>query len=233
MFTSLGLKTINICILLYLQTFTGLPVVSMFLAPAVTPWKSSLPGIGANNPSLRLYKYDNTTGEILDYTQYFLNLAKSNTTKKPKWIIEYSLKDTLTGSDGSPAAMHKLLTEFAKQDSSKFDQYYKFNSVSYDTSTKCEGKCKVGQLCGISCIDKASYYKCVNQSTYSPVCGVPKSANVLGMENPDLVQNEVPYYLIGSLVAVAIVLMFLFTLFYTRHRHRPSHFNHSDYKILA
>jgi len=36
-----------------------------FLSPAVTPWRSTLaPETGANNPGLRLVKYDGNTGEV-------------------------------------------------------------------------------------------------------------------------------------------------------------------------
>ena len=35
------------------------------LAPAVTPWNSTLaPETGANNPSIRLFKYNFKTGEV-------------------------------------------------------------------------------------------------------------------------------------------------------------------------
>ena len=35
------------------------------LAPGVTPWNSTLaPETGANNPGLRLFKYDKNTGEV-------------------------------------------------------------------------------------------------------------------------------------------------------------------------
>merc|ERR1719510_2182139 len=52
-------------------------VVSVgLLAPAVTPGKSTLaPETGANNPSLRLFKYDTTTGMIVDYEQFWVNLT--------------------------------------------------------------------------------------------------------------------------------------------------------------
>ena len=40
------------------------------MAPAVTPWFSSLPGAGANNPAFRIYDYDINTEEILDATYY-------------------------------------------------------------------------------------------------------------------------------------------------------------------
>ena len=43
----------------------GLVVGVGFIAPAVTPWRSTLaPETGANNPSLRLFKYSTSTSEV-------------------------------------------------------------------------------------------------------------------------------------------------------------------------
>lgn len=39
----------------------GVPRSSLFLCPAVTPWKTVLPTVGYNNPGVRLYKYDRNT----------------------------------------------------------------------------------------------------------------------------------------------------------------------------
>lgn len=45
----------------------GTPINVMFLAPGVTPWKTTLPGVsnGANNPAFRVVKYDRDTLEVL------------------------------------------------------------------------------------------------------------------------------------------------------------------------
>lgn len=42
---------------------TGLPISTMFISPGVTPWKTTLPGVvdGANNPGIRIFKYDTQT----------------------------------------------------------------------------------------------------------------------------------------------------------------------------
>lgn len=39
----------------------------MFLAPGVTPWKTTLPGVtnGANNPGIRVIDYDPDTLQVL------------------------------------------------------------------------------------------------------------------------------------------------------------------------
>ncbi len=43
------------------------------LAPAVTPWRSTLaPETGANNPSLRLFKFDPTSGKVSAATGDFV-----------------------------------------------------------------------------------------------------------------------------------------------------------------
>jgi len=42
----------------------GVPRSSLFLCPAVTPWKTVLPTVGYNNPGVRLYKYDRNTTHV-------------------------------------------------------------------------------------------------------------------------------------------------------------------------
>lgn len=45
----------------------GTPISVMFLAPGVTPWKTTLPGVsnGANNPAIRVIDYDQDTLQVL------------------------------------------------------------------------------------------------------------------------------------------------------------------------
>lgn len=45
----------------------GAPINVMFLAPGVTPWKTTLPGVtnGANNPAIRVVDYDQDTLQVL------------------------------------------------------------------------------------------------------------------------------------------------------------------------
>lgn len=45
----------------------GSPINVMFLAPGVTPWKTTLPGVsnGANNPAIRVVSYDQDTLQVL------------------------------------------------------------------------------------------------------------------------------------------------------------------------
>ena len=60
------LCTVDIRGLIYLIcTYSvGVPRSSLFLCPAVTPWKTVLPTVGYNNPGVRLYKYDRNTTQV-------------------------------------------------------------------------------------------------------------------------------------------------------------------------
>ena len=73
---------ISIHFLLYLLHLPpGSPLLSMLLAPAVTPWETTLAGViggAGNNPSIRLVEYDRHTGAALNVHQYYLNLTQAN-----------------------------------------------------------------------------------------------------------------------------------------------------------
>lgn len=49
----------------------------MFLAPGVTPWKTTLPGVnnGANNPGIRVIDYDTDTLQVLVGDPHVLRTA--------------------------------------------------------------------------------------------------------------------------------------------------------------
>jgi len=54
----------------------------MFVASSITP-------VSDNNPSFRIYEYDNATGLISDYSTYFVDLYQANLQGQAKWTLEY------------------------------------------------------------------------------------------------------------------------------------------------
>ncbi|CAH1274271.1 SMPDL3B [Branchiostoma lanceolatum] len=142
----------------------GKAVNSMLLAPAVTPWSTTLAGVGANNPGIRLVNYDKNTGDLTDVSQYYSNLALSNMQGSPLWGREYSLRETFNLPDASPASLQDLLDSFSNRSSDNFEKYYLYNSVSHDQSS-CDGSCKVAQLCAIREVDYDKYQDCINAAT--------------------------------------------------------------------
>jgi len=144
----------------------GVPRSSLFLCPAVTPWKTVLPTVGYNNPGIRLYKYDRTTTHVKDVWQYFTNLTQANLINKPDWLLEYKATEAFNLPDVSPQSLHSLVQSFEPQGSPNFKKYYLYNSVSAG-GEYCEEGCKTGQICGITKIDFDEYDECLGSSTKS------------------------------------------------------------------
>uniref|UniRef100_A0ABM0MAT4 Acid sphingomyelinase-like phosphodiesterase 3b-like n=1 Tax=Saccoglossus kowalevskii TaxID=10224 RepID=A0ABM0MAT4_SACKO len=134
---------------------------SMFLTPAVTPWNTTLPGVGPNNPAIRLYEYNKDNFAIKDIKQYFLDLSQSGT---PTWKMEYSATAGYGIPDVTTASLQGLVDSFWDQTSDKFDKYYLYNSVSYDKK-KCDSVCRKVQLCAITNVDFDDYAVCISEYT--------------------------------------------------------------------
>ncbi|NXG73519.1 ASM3B phosphodiesterase, partial [Baryphthengus martii] len=154
---------------------TGSPINVMFLAPGVTPWKTTLPGVnnGANNPGIRVVSYDPDTLQVLDMVTYYLNLTHANMMASaragefPTWEEEYRLTEAFGVPDGSARSMQVVLERIAK-DPRYLQPYYEFNSVRYDLSP-CQEACSVDHICAIREVDFTKYKECVESSSSASV----------------------------------------------------------------
>ena len=135
----------------------------MFLAPAVTPWKSQRSTLRPNNPSMRLYRYNKTSGEIIDYFQYYLNMTAANLARKAHWLLEYQPTANYGIKDVSAKSLDQLVKSFETPSSENFRKYYVYNSVSYDNVSKCEGFCKQYHICSMLYVDYEDYKNCVDK----------------------------------------------------------------------
>ncbi|NXP42357.1 ASM3B phosphodiesterase, partial [Leiothrix lutea] len=146
---------------------TGAPISVMFLAPGVTPWKTTLPGVsnGANNPAIRVITYDQDTLQVLDMVTYFLNLTHANTMASrqeegfPVWEEEYQLTRDFQVPDGSAGSMQTVLERISR-DPHYLQLYYEFNSARYDLEL-CDQECRVDHVCAIREVDFIKYDECV------------------------------------------------------------------------
>ncbi|NXG13591.1 ASM3B phosphodiesterase, partial [Grallaria varia] len=150
---------------------TGSPINVMFLAPGVTPWKTTLPGVnnGANNPAIRVVDYDLDTLQVLDIVTYYLNLTHANMMASwqeeefPVWEEEYRLTEAFQVPDGSVHSMQTVL-ERISGDPHYLQRYYEFNSAMYDLAP-CEQECRVDHLCAIREVSFTKYEECVKASS--------------------------------------------------------------------
>ncbi|KAG8235544.1 hypothetical protein J437_LFUL015081 [Ladona fulva] len=88
---------------------TRIPSESSTMREEMTPWRTPS---GANNPGLRLYKFDTDTGQVLDYVQYFLNLSSANHRDHAEWQVEYNLTSLYGLPNVSAASLHELAETF-------------------------------------------------------------------------------------------------------------------------
>ncbi len=146
----------------YISCYLGDAVSSILLAPAVTPWETTLPGViggAANNPSIRLIKYDRSTGVTKDVIQYYLNLTLANEQGYATWECEYTGTDYYNQPDMGTTSLNNIAQALLDNDT-MFDKYYVANGVNYDPSEKCTEECRVIHYCAITEVDYEKYDQC-------------------------------------------------------------------------
>lgn len=212
----------------------------MFLAPAVTPWKNSLPTVGSNNPAVRLYQYNKTSGQIVDYFQYYLNMTAANLANKAHWLLEYQAAATYPISDVSAKSLDQLVQSFEAPFSESFRKYYVYNSVSYDNVTKCDGFCKRYHVCAMKYIDYTDYKNCLDESLVR--LGHNEEHHELQYKHWHRIHKhhrKVPAYMYTVICVLAVLVFILFIVvallcWFRRHPARPmGYFSQPRYVLLS
>lgn len=183
----------------------------MLLCPAVTPWKSTLPGVGANNPSIRLFKYDRESGVPQSYIQYYLNLTSANGKGNAEdWQKEYDTSDVYAIDELRPTKVHTLLKGFSDKSNRLFRHYLEYNSVKWDENPQCNDTCFQRHICAISELDFDNYQTCVTggKTTFHPGSSTPHHHH----PPQSMVVPNYMYYVIGGLAAVVFLLFIIIAL---------------------
>ncbi|CAG9794964.1 unnamed protein product [Diatraea saccharalis] len=138
------------------------PVSWALLAPSVSPHRDP---VGSSNPGLRLYKFDTNTGKVLDYTQYYLDLATANRNAGgAEWTAEYNLTQYYGLHEISASSLHNLADKLrigTPQETTVFYKYLRAYSVRHDSSENCDGACAHQHFCAITCLEHLAYRQCV------------------------------------------------------------------------
>jgi len=220
-------------ILLFGMFYADEPVISMFMAPSVTPWFSTVPGVGSNNPGVRLYKYSRETGHIVDYTQYFLNLSAADAAGHDNWRVEYRATEAYGITAVDAASWNDVIQQFISGSQSRdlFGRYYRYNSVSRDLSN-CTGECMKRHICAASEVELDKYSQCLlsahwpHRYPYSTVSTTPKS------HHHHRRMRTFTYFLLGSLILVIAVLFLLLAVCCCQRRHAVVYFSRSHYSLV-
>ncbi|XP_037906380.1 acid sphingomyelinase-like phosphodiesterase 3b isoform X3 [Hermetia illucens] len=164
----------------------GKPVSWIMISPSVTPRKLS---VGSNNPAMRLYKFDTDTGQVLDYTQYYLDLGLANA-GEANWQPEYNLTHYYGLAEVSSVSLHNLADRFTNTENVPFGKYYRANSVRYPTQP-CEGVCALNHYCAITRVDYVEFRQCLE----SAASALASRSPTLLTYSPSIILLFVPLFL--------------------------------------
>uniref|UniRef100_A0A6P7G735 Acid sphingomyelinase-like phosphodiesterase 3b n=1 Tax=Diabrotica virgifera virgifera TaxID=50390 RepID=A0A6P7G735_DIAVI len=141
------------------------PISWAMVAPSVTPRRTN---DGPNNPGLRLYKFDKDSGQVFDYTQFYLDLstANANENRIAEWTVEYNFSTYYSINEISAGSLHALADKFTQDNpygNSIFTKYYRSNSVRLNTSpsTGCDATCAHTHFCAITRVDYDEFHQCM------------------------------------------------------------------------
>ncbi|XP_049291058.1 acid sphingomyelinase-like phosphodiesterase 3a [Anopheles funestus] len=182
----------------------GKPVSWMMIAPSISPRRSG----ESNNPAMRLYKFDTDTGQVLDYTQYYLDLEQANKLEEAVWQPEYNLTTYYYGlSEVSSLALHNLADRFNNADDAQFMKYYRANSVRHATST-CEGVCLLNHYCAITRLDYREFRSCLETAAKAMAS---KNGSPAGLFVSTFAFNR----LLMTILPVLLMLLLVWSSFWT------------------
>ncbi|XP_058791126.1 acid sphingomyelinase-like phosphodiesterase 3a [Phymastichus coffea] len=155
------------------------PVSWAMMAPSITPYRSG----GPNNPGLRLYKFDIDTGQILDYSQYYLNLPEANSGKRANWRHEYNLREYYELQEITALSLHDLADRFTQTNDNAFVRYYAANRVSLPREVEeiwgcggaLNGLCALQHYCTVTRLTSRGYASCVSSYAYALASAISTS----------------------------------------------------------
>nr|XP_026484291.1 acid sphingomyelinase-like phosphodiesterase 3a [Vanessa tameamea]XP_026484292.1 acid sphingomyelinase-like phosphodiesterase 3a [Vanessa tameamea]XP_026484293.1 acid sphingomyelinase-like phosphodiesterase 3a [Vanessa tameamea] len=162
------------------------PVSWAFLAPSVSPHHDPA---GSSNPGLRLYKFDSDNGKVLDYTQFYLDLAVANragagagagAVAGAEWVAEYNLTQYYVLRDVSAESLHHLADKLrigTTQEMTMFYKYLRAYNVRHESADNCDGACAHQHFCAITCLEHIAYRQCV-EAAASALAASGRSASL-------------------------------------------------------
>lgn len=120
------------------------------IAPSVTPLVTKGDEPTSTNPGVRLYTIDIGLGRVMDYHQYYLDLAHNQTT----WSLAYSFQDAYGMPDLTIKSMETLFLKIQTNET-LFKLYYKYNTLLYDNGKgvfisiySSQNSTKRSEMCG-------------------------------------------------------------------------------------
>lgn len=153
------------------------PVVPMYFAPSVTPWRFKIPTLTGmpHNPGIRLVTFNTETGEIDDIFQYYLDLRRANSQQSShsSWDLLYQFTAAYDVNDGTAESLGRVYEKMSSRDNHYMDGYLDRKSVHATPRGPCDDTCKDAILCGMRHLDLADYEVCISTADRLTVMLIP------------------------------------------------------------
>jgi hypothetical protein len=144
---------------------------------------SSITPIYGANPSWRVVQYQSDTGQILDYTAYYMDmdLNENNasddhqllSSSSPTWIQALSFRESFQVPDLSIASLRRILRDLTMDDdnSTVWESLLSRQHVHATEMSPCGAQCRLEWICTIQSTTKDAYNSCLT------IAGVTTSAS--------------------------------------------------------
>jgi sphingomyelin phosphodiesterase len=128
-----------------------------YVTPSMMPDKQ--------DPSVRVFYYNKTSMEIIDYENYVLDLTELNKTpdlpiNEVNYTFYYSARKAYNLTDMRYKSWSDLVNNM-RTDDKLFNQYMNFYKPNKNES--CTGKCKQTELCSIQYVVQSERTKCIDK----------------------------------------------------------------------
>jgi len=132
-----------------------------YTAPALTTWSNQ-------HPSVRLFKMDKTTFELLDHVTFYGNVTEANIKGSITFRMEYSAKEAYGLKDMSPQSWEKVAMDMLKN-TTVFNTYAKYYNAfgDYGDALLCKDSdlqdCINSVHCDLMNVSADAYLECKKQ----------------------------------------------------------------------
>ncbi|EGC39017.1 hypothetical protein DICPUDRAFT_52947 [Dictyostelium purpureum] len=127
------------------------PTGMNYIAPSMTTYQNHEPGY-------RIYEFDYSTNQIINYYQYHANITDANKSGQITFDLIYSAKELYNLPDLTPASWYNLATQM-KTNTTLFMDYFTNLSSSPDKES-CDQSCQTKWVCQIFGITSTEFDKC-------------------------------------------------------------------------
>jgi hypothetical protein len=134
------------------------PIGIAFVAPSVTPQTNI-------NPSFRIYTYNRTSFEVLDYQQFTINLTDCNIKGSIDWQLIYSPLAAYGMTALTPSDWQDMVNRLTTN--TTLLQLYTAHHFT-EVPLGCDKDCEKDLICSAASFTPSLYEQCMNQTSTIP-----------------------------------------------------------------